>query len=230
MDPDITITDWLVSFLQANDPLFPTGAYAHSFGLEEIVRLGIVRDEASLLSFLKRQIIPILQNLELPCVRYAYAAAADHDTGALRELNDEVSALKLCRESREASIGLGTRRLQTAMKISRHTLLREFAERTPTPHHAIVYGLQMAVDGAPLQAALAGYFYQTLAGSCSASLKLVRIGQDGIQRVLRECLREAEDVVRASLDISRDKAGWFNPLLEIASMRHERAEERLFIS
>jgi len=41
---------------------------------------------------------------------------------------------------------------------------------------------------------------------------------------------EAKEAVAASLGVAREDAGCFNPLLEIASMRHERAFERLFIS
>jgi urease accessory protein UreF len=36
--------------------------------------------------------------------------------------------------------------------------------------------------------------------------------------------------VQASLEVEREEAGWFDPLLEIAAMRHEFADERLFIS
>ena len=223
-------TDWLAGFLQANDPLFPTGAYAHSFGLEEMVRLGMVKDEATLLTYLQKQMIPSLQNLELPFVRYAYEATAKCDVELLCGLNEEMSAVKISREAREASANLGFRRLQAAGKISEHAVLRDFSERAPVPHHLIAYGVQMAANGVPLEAALSGYFYQTLAGSCSAALKLIRIGQDGVQRVLREGLRETDSVVKLSLEVPRDKAGWINPLLEIAAMRHERANERLFIS
>lgn len=223
-------TDWLADFLQANDPLFPTGAYAHSFGLEEMVRLGMVKDEATLLTYLQKQVIPNLQNLELPFVRYAYEATVKSNVELLCELNAEMNAVKICREAREASGNLGFRRLQAAAKNSGHAELKEFMERTPSPHHILTYGAQMAANGVPLEAALSGYFYQTLAGSCSAALKLIRIGQDGVQRVLREGLRETDSVVKLSLEVSRDKAGWFNPLLEIAAMRHERANERLFIS
>ena len=38
---------WLPFLLQTADALFPTGAYAHSLGFEEIVRLDVVRDESS---------------------------------------------------------------------------------------------------------------------------------------------------------------------------------------
>ena len=42
-----------------------------------------------------------------------------------------------------------------------------------------------ASKNVPLRAALAAYFYQSLAAICAAALKLIRIGQDGCQRVLR---------------------------------------------
>src|SRR5438067_269386 len=55
---------WLPFLLQTTDALFPTGAYAHSLGFEEIVRLGRVRDEESLREFLRTQLIPALRELE----------------------------------------------------------------------------------------------------------------------------------------------------------------------
>jgi urease accessory protein len=61
-------------------------------------------------------------------------------------------------------------------------------------------------------------------------LKLIRIGQEGCQRVLRATCAASDESITASSAVVREQAGWFNPLLEIASLRHERAEERLFIS
>ena len=36
--------------------------------------------------------------------------------------------------------------------------------------------------------------------------------------------------IAQALTIAREAIGWFDPLLDIASMRHETADERLFIS
>ena len=49
-----TSTDarWLVGLLQAGDSYYPTGAYAHSFGLEGLVQAGLVRDRATLREFI----------------------------------------------------------------------------------------------------------------------------------------------------------------------------------
>lgn len=225
---------WLPFLLQTADALFPTGAYAHSLGFEESVRLGIVRDERTLGDFLRQQIGPAMASQELPYLRFAADAAQVADFGELCVLDTEISAWKLARETREASIQLGIRRLKALQVISTAPLLVSYGDHitngTACGHHLTVCGLQAALEDIPLEAALATYFYQSLAAVCGAALKLIRIGQEGCQRVLRAACADAEQVIHRSLAVHREDAGWFNPLLEIASMRHERADERLFIS
>jgi urease accessory protein len=223
--------DWLPFLLQTADALFPTGAYAHSLGFEEIVRLGLVKNEASLAAYLREQIIPAQQYHELPYLRFAFEA---QDVAEWCALDAEISAWKLAREAREASAQLGGRRLRALRTISNAPELATFEDtiqqKRASGHHLVVCGLQARIEGLPLDAALLTYFYQSLASICAAALKLIRIGQDGCQRVLRAAAGDAEKVLRGSLAVSREDAGWFNPILEIAAMRHERADERLFIS
>jgi urease accessory protein len=222
---------WLPWLLQTSDALFPTGAYAHSLGFEEAVRLGIVKNEATLATFLREQIVPAQQRQELPYLRFAHAAETLDDLCAI---DHEISAWKLAREAREASTQLGGRRLKALRNISDAPLLAAFDQaiqtNRATGHHLVVCALQARVENIPLQAALTTYFYQSLAAICAAAMKLIRIGQDGCQRVLRATCAEAPTIVERSLLIPHKTAGIFNPLLEIASMRHERADERLFIS
>jgi len=222
--------DWLPFLLQTSDALFPTGAYAHSLGFEESIRLGMVRDEATLRRFLLDQIVPAQREQELPYLRFAFGAAGAGDLAALRRIDDEISAWKLAPETREASAQLGTRRLKALRTISAAPLLEAFTLSDCRKHHLSVCGLQAVVENVPLHAALVAYFYQSLAAVCGAAMKLIRIGQDGCQRVLREAARLANATIAASLEVERESAGWFNPALEIASLRHARADERLFIS
>jgi urease accessory protein len=225
---------WLPFLLQTSDALFPTGAYAHSLGFEECVRLGVVRDERSLAEFLVEQIVPAQREQELPYLRFAFDSAADGHLAELRRIDAEIGAWKLAPETREASAQLGVRRLKALRVVHPAPLLAAFERlveaRACRGHHLVVCGMQAAVEGVPLRAALAAYFYQSLAAICGAALKLIRIGQEGTQRALRAAAIETSAAVEASLLVRRDDAGWFNPLLEIASLRHERAEERLFIS
>ncbi len=223
---------WLPALLQTNDALFPTGAYAHSLGFEEFARLAGVRDKAGLWEFVEGHLLPALAAQELPYLRFAFEAADDLD--ALCEVDCEISAWKLARETREASTAIGRRRLAALRAVNDLPRYAEFAAAIASTkahgHHLTVCAVQARGEGFPLPAALAAYFYQSIAGVCGAALKILRIGQDGCQRVLRSALAQAEKTIAASLDVARDDAGYFDPLLEIASMRHEFANERLFIS
>jgi urease accessory protein len=228
--------DWLPFVLQTSDALFPTGAYAHSLGLEEFARLSGMRDEAGLREFLELHVLPALAHLELPFLRYAHEAAEQADVAGLVELDHEINAWKIPAETRAASARLGGRRLEILLKTKPSPLLeavsREVAAGRMTGHHLVISGVQYGSrdSAVPLEAALATYLYQTLSSYCVAALKLLRIGQEGCQRALAACLARAPEIVRDSLGVARAEAGSFNPLLEIASMRHAAAFERLFIS
>jgi urease accessory protein len=222
---------WLPFLLQTADALFPTGAYAHSLGFEEAVRLGVVHDEATLLRFLTEHIAPAQEHHELPYLRFAFEA---RDLDELCVIDREIDAWKLAAEARDASAQLGGRRLAALRRIADSAELAAFAEaiasRRIRGHHLVVCALQARAGMLPLHVALATYLYQSLAAICAAALKLIRIGQDACQRVLRTASAEAEAIVQRSLSVTRGDAGWFNPMLEIAAMRHARADERLFIS
>ncbi len=222
---------WLPALLQTSDALFPTGAYAHSFGFEEYARLTNLRDENGLRVFVEEHLLPALAAQELPYLRFAYNA---DDLATFCEIDREISAWKLAREMREASTQVGRRRLAALCVVNEQPGYREFTEAIARgeafEHHLAVCALQSKVEGFPLAAALAAYFYQNIGGVCSAALKIIRIGQDGCQRVLRHALAASDEIIGKSLMVEREDAGWFDPLLEIAAMRHEFANERLFIS
>jgi urease accessory protein len=224
--------DWLPFVLQTSDPLFPTGSYAHSFGFEEFVRLSGASDEAALMAFLKLHILPALTYQELPYLRFAHTSAGAGDLPTLVTLDHEINAWKISSELRSASQRLGTRRLDVLLKTASTPLLAALGERIASGemagHHLIVSGAQYAA--VPLEAALMTYLYQALSSYCVAALKLIRVGQEACQRVLASCLECAGAALRDSLTVERPQAGCFNPLLEIASMRHATANERLFIS
>ena len=229
------LPDWLALLLQTSDALFPTGAYAHSLGLEEGVRLGMVKDEKSLLGYLQEHVAPGLIHLEMPYLRFACEATVRADWQTVARLDAEINAARLARETREAGAQLGTRRLRALRIILPDSLPlaecdRLVAAGEMTGQQAIIGGVQAAVAGIPVAVALGAYFYQSLAATAGASLKLIRIGQDAVQRVLRTASSRTPWAVARSLEVPREEAGWFNPLLEIASMRHEHAGERLFIS
>jgi urease accessory protein len=141
-------------------------------------------------------------------------------------------AVKLSRELREASRRVGQRRLESLIKIRPTPMLEklqsEIQAGKASGHHSTVFGC--ACVELQVADALIAYFYQSVSGFCFASLKLLRIGPDGVQRVLTECLAKTDEIVDAAGKVSTEEIGWFDPVLDLASMRHEIANERLFIS
>jgi urease accessory protein len=226
---------WLARLLQVSDSAFPTGGYAHSSGFEQIVRLGLVHDETSLASYIDNHHWPMLIHFELPVVRFARDAALQEGTEALEtliSLDTCVAATKTARESRDASCAMGRRRLHAFRAASPSPILSAFAkavdeQRTPA-HHSIIFGTGLAQ--LPQQAVLMAWAFQSLSSLCLSAPKLLRIGQDAVQRVLTAALASVVENIALSLLIGREEAGWFDPLLELASMEHEIAHERLFIS
>ena len=218
--------------LQTVDSSFPTGAYAHSGGLETLVALGVVKDARTLSAFLRGRVVPMLGDYELPYLGFAHAAA--EDLAALLALDRELGAGKLPREARDASAQVGARRLQTRTRVWTDESAGEFAAAVArgeaAGHAAIVCGWQAHRLGVPVEAAMTAYLYSNLSGYCSAALKLIRIGQEGCQVVLRDALTLAAPTVARALTVAREDAGWCDPALEIAAARHERAFARLFIS
>lgn len=223
---------WLPRLLQVSDSAFPTGGYAHSYGFEQIVRLGLVRDLDSMADYLERHLWPVLIHFELPVVRLAREAALHGDEAGLMNLDDCLEATKTARELREASRALGRRRLHAFCATGPSPVLISFArlveEGRCHAHHALVYGIGLAT--LPQQALLTSWAFQSISSICLSAPKLLRVGQDGVQNVLTKALLPMEKNVKSSLSVNREELGWFDPLVELASMEHEIAYERLFIS
>ncbi|MEO8615508.1 MAG: urease accessory UreF family protein [Luteolibacter sp.] len=219
-------TDPQLWLLQATDTAYPSGAYAHSFGLEELVESGVVRTARDLEDFLEKQILPALLTFEIPFFACAHAAVVSGDAGKLLELDEELDAWRIPAELRDASRRIGSQRLNLLVQLDPSPMVLRHRELSPRSHHLIVTALELS--GLPLAQAARAFAFQSIAGLTAASMKLMRIGQTSCQLIARRTLTKLGEKIDDSL--SQPVDGWFNPLLEIASLRHARAHARLFIS
>ena len=222
------IPSWLPWFLQCGDTQFPSGSYAHSYGLEGLVQIGVVKSAGDLRENLHQQVLPALLRFEVPMLGRAHDHAAAGDVAGLVALDWELDAWRLAAETREASRRVGARRLDLCAKLDSCGFIREFAAAASPKHLIAVAGLEHRA--APAKAAALSLVWQTLHAACSAALKLIRMGQEMSHTLLREAMLAAAPRIGEALQLPPEKTGWFDPLTEIASLRHARAGERLFIS
>ncbi|WP_193213030.1 urease accessory protein UreF [Luteolibacter marinus] len=222
----VPAVDPMLWLMQANDSQYPSGAYAHSYGLEELVEAGVVTDAGGLEQFLESQILPALLTFEIPYFAQAHAAAGQDDGARLLELDAELDAWRLPAETRDASRRIGSQRLALLRQLAPSPLVEELAAARPFSHHLVVTAIELAA--LPVSHAARAFGFQTVTGFATASMKLMRLGQTACQGIIRRSLDRLGGEIDSALCHPGD--GWFNPLLEIASLRHARAHSRLFIS
>ena len=225
---------WTAGLLQANDSFYPTGSYAHSFGLEGLVQQGAIRDRETLRVFILRCAVPALRHTELPIAAHAWRAFAEQDWKLIGELCELSSSLKTSREARSASESIGRQRAELAANLRDSPLACEFLRRATESNWPCVAPVAAALEGAtlnaPLEGVLVGIYYSNIATLLSAAMKILRLGQNGSQALLTEALMSAPKMIATAADTPIDQIGWFNPWLDIASARHETADSRMFIS
>jgi len=224
----------LLSLLHFADGVFPTGGYAHSFGLETYCQAGIVVDGEGVMRFLTAQLEGATGPCDATAVIAVLEAAQAHDLDTCRRLDETLQAMKPVREFREGSRQMGRQTLRVASSLSDDTRLGTYldevnAGRTPG-HHATAFGMTGGVLGWTGLEAATAFLYATAALQIGAALRLLSMGQVEGQRVLWRLHPVIERL--ATEATQRDAADlWsFTPGLDIAGMRHERLPARLFRS
>jgi urease accessory protein len=228
------VAGWMTALLQSSDSFYPTGSYAHSFGLEGLVLDGVVRDPATLRSFLLDQVLPSLASTDLPLAVAAWKAAGEPpDWAKLREICELAAAVRGAREPREACVAIGRQRIELAARLrggfAAECQRRAVAEEWPTPS-CVAFAIEGRSLGAPLEAVLAAIVYSAVSGFVAASIKLLRLGQNSSQALLTEALAAGAGAIAGAQALPEEAIGTFNPWWDVASSRHETADFRLFIS
>jgi urease accessory protein len=225
---------WICGMLQTGDSFYPTGSYAHSFGLEGLVQAGVVRDRATLHEFIFRSVLPALRQSELPLAAHAWRALGTGDWPKVGEICHLSAALKTSREARTASHNIGRQRAELVASLRDYPLAKTYLAKAETESWPFSPAVSATLEGrsldAPLVAVLSGVTYATLASVLSAAMKLLRLGQNASQSLLTDALADAPAMIAAAELVPLDEIGWFNPWLDIAAARHEITDARMFIS
>ena len=171
--------------------------------------------------------------------RDAVAVGLAHDayvSGSLKiafNVDQELEAMKLGRESRAASRQMGRQIIRLAAdQHTRQSLIEDYlaaveAEQTPG-HLAVTVGLTLAAAGWSKEDTIAAFLYQTATGFVAAAMKLLPLGQREGQRLLESWLEVIEPISHKAAH-QQVLQSW-SPIQDIYAMRHSRLESRLFRS
>lgn len=221
----------LLTLLQLTDSFFPTGAFAHSFGLETYVQLELVNDPETFEMFLRSTLHHGFRNSDAVAIGLTYKAI---EIEGIVDLDARLTAMKVARESREGSVKIGKQFLRNAAILERNEILDKYAERVRSGrcagHHAIAYGLVASTAGIDLFSAVLGYLHAHVVGQVSAAVRLIPLKPTDGQRIIQNIRPDLIDIARFAKGASIGDLSGFTPGLDIRGMQHERLYSRLFIS
>lgn len=230
----MTLDPALLTLLQFADGLFPTGGFAHSFGLETYVQDGRVKDRQSLEDFIAAQLEGSAGPADAAAAAIAVRLSSRADDEAWVELDARLDAMKSVPEFRTASRQMGRQTLRVAAGLGDDPFLVRLARAVDggraAGHHATVFGAAVGRSGAEPERAAAAYLYATAALLVGAGLRLIALGQLDGQRALSAMRTRIERLAAAAATATADDLWSFNPALEIAGIRHATLEQRLFRS
>lgn len=235
----------VAAVLALADARLPTGAHAHSGGVEQAVDTGVVTDVASLADFLSRRlhtVAPVEAELAAAACHaagYLDAGAEDgvrcgHVTVAARRLADldaEADARIPAPASRAASRAMGRGLARLGCAAWPHSAWAVLPVR---PHHPIALGVAAAAAGLDPRVAAQVAAYLSISGPATAAQRLLSLDPLIVATVTAH-LGAAVDAV--AKDASRRPGGplcaltavsdpWFDLLAET----HAHRKDRLFAS
>ncbi|WP_326835491.1 urease accessory UreF family protein [Amycolatopsis rhabdoformis] len=229
-----------LSVLQLSDSAFPSGRYTLSYGLETLVQSGFLAtpsDPRVLTTLLRDQVllgVAPSDGVALACAHRATASGESLDLECVTRADERLTAVKLAREARETSTRTGRALLRIATAVFATPALRHYAEgvakgRSPG-NHAVVLGIVSASVGVPRLEAVAGELFAFSAAWVAAAVRLAVTDHATAQAVLHDVRAATAEAARDAADQEPDDITSCTPLLDVAAMRHEETQLRLFAS
>ena len=218
----------LLRLLHLASPALPTGAFAHSQGLEYAVHTGWVHDEHSAAGWIHGLLRHNLRQLEVPALARLHAAWTAGDLTEVRRWNDFVFA---CRGSRELAeedrrVGGALARALVAVGLSAAAPFTDDPSTTPVT----LFALAAAHHRMPVDATAAAMLFSWTENQAAAAMRLVPLGQTAGLRLVAAAAELIPDVVASGLLVCDEEMGTGAPALAIASALHETQYSRLFRS
>jgi len=218
------MSDWLT--WQVVDSALPTGAFAHSNGLEAAWQQGEVGDFHALQAFL-RDAVQQTGYAALPLVNEAYRAPE-----RLESLDATADVFLVNTVANRASRVQGRTLVATAGRVWPAPALAALQQRAAATcaHLAPLSGVVFRTIGLSLPTVQQVVLYAAARGVLSAAVRLGITGSYEAQRLQSACGPWLDRVAVRCADLCADDLAQTAPLLDLLQAGHDRLYSRLFQS
>jgi len=219
----------LLAALQHGDSFFPSGAVAFSAGLETLAGEGRLSSVDDVRIFLRSQLLGRWGGSDRAFLAAAHQCAAD-DLARLVTIDRLADAATLPAELRAGSIRAGAALLGVHEKLETPGAAgwRARVRAGETPGHLpVVQGLCFAGSGLDLATSEAVSIHALLTGLAGAAIRLGCIGHIAGQQIITDLQPDIVGLLGTPAPQPED-AWSYAPVADIAVMRHETHDARLF--
>lgn len=222
----ITMTDTatLVRLMAWLSPVFPTGSFAYSTGLEAAVQSGLIKNSSDLKNWLTALLE--LGTIKNDAIFLAQAWRDCDDEKALNELTNLALAMS----------GSAERYLETTAQSEAFSqAVRNWSQTTnnviPSPCCLpIAIGVAAGMSHLPLSDTVSAFLHSIVTNQAQAAIRLSVMGQTKAAKLLADMESAILEVAQFAQNSTLDDLGSATVLAEISTMQHEELSGRMFRS
>jgi urease accessory protein len=224
----------ILSLFQLCDSNFPTGAFSHSYGLENYIQENIVHNQETFFDWLQVYIHEQLIYSDGLACHLGYQALEAEDFQKVWKLDRLLTVQNLPRETREGNQRMGERMLNLVESLYKAPILslyrKRIEEKQSFGHPAIVFTMVAYYLGIPKSYALLFYHYSVITNLVQNAVRGIPLGQTAGQKILYEAQTILAEAVEKIEHMGEEDFGIVSPGIELSQMRHERTNIRIFMS
>jgi urease accessory protein len=234
MSRRITImgSEKLFHLLQLAGGTFPTGGFSQSWGLETYVSEETIADGQQFVEFSRMYLDRVIESFEGPVYCVAYDLSIDWAEPGLLELEELVLAMKLTKETKTAGIRTGKALLRMAGEILNDEKLKRYYEKNKDLgiSYPVAFGMVCARLEIGKEEGLKALIFSTINSLTQSAVKLIPLGNTEAQYLMASLYPLMEECAAHAMQKQIEEIENFSPGLDIASMRHEALQTRLYMS
>ena len=224
----------MLALFQLCDSNFPTGAFSHSYGLESYIQENTVHNQETFSQWLRVYIDEQLIYSDGLACQIVYQALVEEDFQKVWKLDRLLMVQNLPRETREGATRMGERMLELVQSLYEMPILSLYRERIQSKqsfgHPSIVFTMVAHHLGVPKSTAILFYLYSVVSSIVQNAVRGIPLGQTAGQKIIREVQSILVEAAGEIGKLDEEDFGIVSPGIELAQMRHERVNIRIFMS
>lgn len=223
-----------LTLMQLSDSFFPSGSYTLSHGLESFVQHQQIHKATDLLSFLQILLHNKIGTCDLVALIHSYNGSAANNLTQVRQADRQLFVQTAIAINRQTQRQSGRALLMVARSTWQAEQLEILAQDNVTHNfhclHPVVFGVVGNIAGLNQTDTALAFLHGLVTGLLGAAIRLGIVGHLQAQQISLKLTADIETVLLIALSMDLNQMWSCTPEIDLAQMRHNHLNTRLFAS